>query len=121
ICEDLNMVSIEELATRQLDAYNQADLMAFADCYHSEVVVCNNQEESYRGRDELRERYRSMFEGWKFGAMVSKRIALGGHCIDLEHWWRVDPETSERNEGELLVRYSIREGLIGWVQFLRPD
>ena len=115
------MASIEELAKRQLAAYNEADLQAFAACYHPEVVVYNDHEESYRGCDELRARYRPMFEGWEFGATVSQRMSLGGHCIDFEHWWRVNPETGERTEGDLMVRYTEREGLIGWVQFLRPS
>ena len=116
-----SMPSIEELAARQLEAYNQADLAAFAAVYHPEVVVFNDNEESYRGREELRERYRGMFEHWKFGATVSKRMSMEPHCIDLEHWWRINPKTGVRTEGDIMVRYTIRDGLIGWVQFLRPE
>ena len=62
-----------------------------------------------------------MFETWSFGATVSQRIGTGPHCVDLEHWWRVDPSTNERSEGDLLVRYTLRDRLIGTVQFLKED
>ncbi len=108
-----------ELAARQLDAYNAGDLDAFCRCYHAEVEVWNDREPACRGIDAFRARYRDLFERWAFGATVSERVALGDHAVDLEHWWRVNPETGERTEGDLLVRYTVREGLIGVAQFLR--
>ena len=113
------MPNIEELAVRQLDAYNRGDLEAFAQCYHREVLVLHGEEPAFNGRDELRERYRVMFESWSFGATVSNRLVSGTHCVDLEHWWRVNPETNERSEGDLIVRYTLRDDLIGTVQFLK--
>lgn len=113
------MPTIEELAIRQLAAYNAADLEAFVACYHEDVLVLADDEESLRGRADFRQRYRSLFEGaWAFGAAVPQRLSVGAHCVDYETWWRVDPETSERSEGLVLVRYSERDGLIGVVQFL---
>ena len=44
---------------------------------------------------------------------------MGPHCVDYERWWRVDPDTGERSEGEGLVRYQERDGQIALVQFLR--
>ena len=113
------MSNIEELAARQLEAYNKADLEAFARCYHPEVSVLHGEEPAFNGRSELRERYREMFESWSFGATVSERMASGTHCVDLERWWRVDPRTNERTEGDLIVRYTLRDELIGTVQFLK--
>ena len=113
------MTRIEQLAQQQLDAYNASDLNAFVACYHSEVRVFNGDELSVEGVDAFRARYKSMFEGWQFGASVPKRIALATHCVDYEEWWRIDPETDERSEGKVLVRYEERDGLIGIVQFLR--
>lgn len=113
------MTSIETLAARQLEAYNQADLEAFAACYHPDVVVLVGEEVDYSGRDTLRERYRPMFEDWSFGATVENRLSSAGHCVDLEHWWRTPPGGGERSEGVLVVRYTIRDGLIGTVQFLK--
>ena len=43
---------------------------------------------------------------------------LNTHCVDDELWWRIDPESGERSEGRVLVRYHERDGLIGTVQFL---
>ena len=44
---------------------------------------------------------------------------MGDHCVDLEHWWRIDPETGERSEGSILVHYTLRDDLIGTVRFMR--
>jgi len=115
------MTTIRELAAQQLDAYNAADLDAFAACYHPDVTVYQGEEQQFQGRETLRERYRTMFEEWSFGATVSKRLDMGAHCIDLEHWWRVDPANNKRSEGDLLVRYTMRDNLIGIVQFLKND
>ena len=112
------MPSIEELASMQLAAYNAADLEAFVACYHKDILVLTGDEESLRGRADFRERYRSLFEGWNFGAAVPQRLGVAEHCVDYETWWRIDPETGDRSEGVVLVRYSLRDDLIGVVQFL---
>ena len=113
------MTPIEALAQRQLDAYNRADLDAFVSCYHPDVCVLHGNEETIHGIDALRRRYQSLFSEWQFGASVPQRMALNTHCIDYETWWRVDPRSGERSEGQILVRYEERDGLIGTVQFLR--
>lgn len=112
------MADIAELAARQLDAYNAADLDAFVACYHEDVRVLDGEEETLRGREAFRERYRGLFELYSFGAEVPRRVHLGPHCIDYETWWRIDPDSEERSEGVVLVRYVERDGLIGQVQFL---
>ena len=112
------MTDIAELAARQLAAYNAADLEAFVACYHEDVRVLRGEEESLRGREALRERYRGLFEDWSFGAEVPQRLHLGQHCVDYETWWRIAPDSDERMEGAVLVRYMERDGLIGLVQFL---
>jgi hypothetical protein len=112
------MTTIARLAEKQLDAYNQSDLDAFVACYHPDVRVWNGDEQSIAGIDEFRERYQDLFSEWQFGATVPQRISLSTHCVDLEEWWRIDPETGERSEGQILVRYEERDGLIGTVQFL---
>ena len=112
------MTSVEQLASKQLEAYNRSDLEAFVGCYHPAVRVFDGEDQSIDGIDAFRERYRSLFEGWEFGAAVPQRVHLGRHCIDYETWWRVDPSTGERTEGSVLVRYEERDGLIGLVQFL---
>jgi hypothetical protein len=112
------MADISELAARQLLAYNASDLDAFVACYHEDVQVLDGEEETLRGRDAFRARYRGLFEDWSFGAEVPRRLHLGSHCVDYEIWWRVAPDSGERSEGTVLVRYMERDGLIGLVQFL---
>ncbi|MCB9778565.1 MAG: nuclear transport factor 2 family protein [Alphaproteobacteria bacterium] len=113
--------TIEALAARQLAAYNAGDLDAFVACYHPDVAVFEGEEQTVAGRAELRERYADLFAAGGFGASVPQRLAAGPHCVDLERWWRVRADTGERREGELLVRYTARDGFIGTVQFLFPD
>ena len=113
------MSAIVTLAARQLEAYNASDLDAFCACYHAEVEVWNDREPAFSGLVDFRERYRDLFERWTFGGEVPERLSMGDHAIDLEHWWRVNPDTGERTEGDLLVRYTLRDDLIGVVQFLR--
>lgn len=114
------MPAIADLAARQLAAYNAADLDAFCDCYHSDVRVFDDLDEQSPGLEAFRERYRDLFERWRFGAEVSQRLVLGEHAVDLERWWRTDPDDGTRHEGEILVRYTLRADRIGVVQFLKP-
>ena len=113
------MVSIAALAQAQLDAYNAGDLDAFCACYHADVQVFDDLSESLRGAAAFRERYRALFEAGHFGASVSARLVSGAHCVDEERWWRVDPISGARREGQLLVRYTLRDEKIAVVQFLR--
>ena len=113
------MSQITDLARRQLVAYNASDLEAFVACYHPEVAVTEGGEVVCEGRDAMRERYRRLFETFEFGGEVPQRLDVGDHCVDLEHWWRVDPETGERSEGSILVHYTLRDDLIGAVRFIR--
>jgi hypothetical protein len=111
-------VSISALAARQLDAYNAGDLDAFVACYHPDVVVREGEEITVEGRAAFRERYADLFARGGFGADVPGRLTEGRNCVDLERWWRLDPESGDRSEGLILVRYAERDGLIGEVQFL---
>ena len=113
------MALVSELAQRQLDAYNLSDLDAFCACYHPDVVVLDDQKETVRGIEAFRARYVSLFEKWEFGAAVPARLAAGTHCVDHETWWRIDPESGQRSDGEILVRYTERDGKIAVVQFLK--
>ncbi len=117
------MSLISDLAARQLVAYNAADLDTFCDCYHPEVRVLGGPDgldEQPPGLDAFRDRYRDLFTRWRFGAEVSERLVLSEHAVDLERWWRIDPDRGERFEGEILVRYTLRDDRIGVVQFLKP-
>ena len=113
------MSEIEALAGRQLDAYNASDLGAFVDCYHGDVRVYEGEALICEGRAAFRERYRRLFETMAFGASVDQRLCVGDHCVDRETWWRVDPESGVRLQGEILVCYQALEGRIGTVRFLK--
>ena len=112
------MSKIIALAQAQLSAYNAADLDAFVGCYHPDVRVFSGEEQTIVGSEAFRERYRDLFVDWEFGATVSQQLSVENHCVDLEHWWRVDPQNQQRETGTILVRYTLREGRIGTVQFL---
>ena len=112
-------MSIDALAAAQLVAYNAADLDGFVDCYHPDVVVLDGQVETVSGLTAFRARYVSLFGSWQFGAEVPQRMVHNDQCFDYETWWRVDPSTGQRSEGTVVVRYVLRDGKIGTVQFFR--
>jgi hypothetical protein len=103
-----------KLAAKQLEAYNRGDLDGFCACYHADVRVFSGEEEKPSGIEAFRERYAEMFAKGGFNASVPTRVSSGKHCVDLEHWRRDDGKT-----GEVLVRYTEKDGLIGTVQFFR--
>lgn len=117
----MNEQTSASLAARQLEAYNRADLDAFCACYHDEVVVLSAQGEIVvSGIGPFRARYAGKFAAGGFGAAVPERISLGEHCVDRERYWATDPETGDRREGEVLVRYTVQDGRIAIVQFFHP-
>ena len=106
------------LAEKQLTAYNNHDLEAFAACYHPEVKVLNSDGKvTTKGHEAFRKNYQKMFERGNFSATVESRLQYKDHCVDLEHWHRF--RGKEELEGTVLVRYRLHEGLIGTVQFLK--
>ena len=113
------MSRIEALAQRQLDAYNASDLDHFAACYSEVVRVFEGEELLFEGREAFTARYQSLFARFEFGAEVEARFVLGDHCVDRERWWRIDPDTKERSEGEILVYYGLEDDTIGLVRFMR--
>ena len=108
---------ISTLVTAQLAAYNAGDLDAFLACYHPDVEVWEGAEKTVEGHEQFHARYEDLFNGSGFGASVPARLTDGRHCVDLEVWWRVDPESLKRTEGRILVRYTAQDGLIATVQF----
>jgi len=113
---------VATLATRQLAAYNEADLDAFVACYAPDVVVFDGDQEVIRGIEDFRARYAEMFADGNFGATVDARVECGEHLVEREAYWRGgDSDTGQRQQGELLVRYTARQGCIAVVQFLRRD
>ncbi|MBL8617782.1 MAG: nuclear transport factor 2 family protein [Deltaproteobacteria bacterium] len=113
-------MSAAALAEAQLAAYLVGDLDGFCACYADDVrVIGESGEVELEGMERFRARYASLFARGGYGATVNGRLFLAEHCVDLEHWWRVDPETGARFEGTALIRYSVVDGKIAVVQFLR--
>ncbi len=110
-------MTVDDLAARQLAAYNAHDLDAFVACYHPEVTVWMDGEVDVEGIESFRLRYATMFAQGGFGASVPKRIVHASHCVDLEIWWRLDANTGTRKEGTVLVHYTERDNLLYEVRF----
>ncbi len=109
------------LSRRQLDAYNRADLDAFAACYHPEIEVLDESGTvSQRGMEAFRARYATMFATFRdVHAEVDERLVLGPHVVERERWSRVHRDTGEKTSGLVLVRYTEVAGLIRYAEFLR--
>lgn len=109
------------LSRRQLAAYNERDLAAFAACFHPEVIVLSaDGTVVYRGIEAFRVAYGAMFSAHReVKATVAQRMVLGEHVVELEHWSRIHAETGTRTEGTVLVRYTERDGLLAIAEFLR--
>ena len=103
-----------ELAQRQLDAYNSADIDAFCACYAEDVVVLDaDGNATMTGLGEFRERYAALFARFKnVRAELVARLACGAHAVDHERWSRIDAATGEASSGEILARYTVKDGRI---------
>jgi hypothetical protein len=114
--------SVLALSQRQLAAYNRADIDAFCQCFHSDVVVMDHAgARSIEGIDAFRARYGAMFTSHReVFAEVTERVVLGAHVVELERWSRTAIDSGVRSEGTVIVRYTEQDGLIRWVEFLRP-
>ena len=111
---------VVQLAKRQLDAYNAADLDAFCACYHADVTVLDaDGVVTVRGIDAFRARYAGLFrEFTDVHAEVDARLVLGAHVVEREHWSRRNRTSNEVTRGSVLVRYTERDGSIAIAQFL---
>jgi hypothetical protein len=110
------------MSRRQLEAYNAADLDAFCACYHPEVRVLEaDGSVRTQGAEAFRARYAGLFADYRdVRAEVDGRLTLGPHVVEHERWTRTHRETGVRSAGEVLVRYTLRDGTIALVEFLLP-
>ena len=72
---------------RQLDAYNQRDITAFAPCFTTDVEAYELQSNTliFKGRKALKERYSSMFDvSPELKCTLLSRIVEGDITIDHE-------------------------------------
>ena len=106
-----------QLAQRQLDAYNCADLDTFCACYADDVEVYDLPAMTLvlKGRAALRERYGPYFATMKPQAVLtSPRLVLGTMAIDPEHVVRTDG-----SEAQAIALYHVDGDVIRRVWFIR--
>ena len=108
------MPSPEELAARQLEAYNNGDLEAFCACYAQDVVVelLVGDEEMFRGMTAFRARYSERFKNPDLHARLVNRIACGRVVVDQEEVTGLPGPTQH-----VIAIYEVADGLIRKVRF----
>ena len=113
---------IVRLSRAQLEAYNRADLDAFCACYAEDVTVLEpDGNVRLRGMADFRERYAGLFRDFVgVEAHVDARLVLGPHVVEHERWSRTEAATGRTTSGEVLVRYTERDGRIAIAEFLAP-
>lgn len=110
-----------ELARRQIEAYNRADLDAFCACYHPAVTVLDHTGAiTCAGMEAFRAGYQEMFGAClEVHAQVIDRVLLAPHVVEHERWSRVVRATGEVRSGVVLVRYTEQDERLRWVEFLK--
>jgi uncharacterized protein (TIGR02246 family) len=100
---------------RQVQAYNQRDVEAFAACYAQDAVFEDARANVLlRGRDEIRAKYAAFFEASPtLHVEIPTRIELGEYVIDEER-------VSGTPAGEIhaVVIYHVTEGAIDHVRLI---
>ena len=104
----------EEIAQRQLVAYNAHDLEGFLAVYSKDVKLYNFPNELIlEGIDQMRDRYATRFESANLYAEIVNRSVMGDYIIDQE---RVTGIGS--SEVDATVIFHVSEGLIDKVWFI---
>ena len=106
-----------ELIQRQLDAYNRQDIDAYVACYAPDVIVASlNGAITETGREALRARYAKAFAAFPENrARLVSRMAVGNTVIDHEDVSR----GPGKEQFEIIAIYTIKDGLIGRVDFAK--
>ncbi|MCA1031473.1 nuclear transport factor 2 family protein [Bacillus timonensis] len=108
----------EELAQKQLDAYNQQNIEAFISVYSEDVVVMEfpSNKVMFSGMNEFRNRYEQLFQNNPNQyAALKNRIVKGNVCID--HEWVTGRANGE--DTEAVAMYEVEDGLISKVWFIK--
>jgi uncharacterized protein (TIGR02246 family) len=100
----------------QLEAYNAQDLDALCACFAKDCVIGDlNGAVTQDGAGQIRERYEAMFAQYPQNkAHIVSRMAVGDVVIDHE---RIDRSPELRLEA--IAIYTVRDGLIARVDFVR--
>jgi uncharacterized protein (TIGR02246 family) len=107
-----------DVVQAQLEAYNAQDLEAFCACFAKDCVIADlNGAVTQEGLGQIRERYEGMFAQYQENkAHIVDRMAVGNVVIDHERIKR-SPELSL----EAIAIYTVRDGLISRVDFVRAS
>jgi putative hydrolase of HD superfamily len=106
------------LAEAQLAAYNARDLDAFAACFADDVEVYDFPGVlSLSGRDAFRTRFIERFKSEGLEAIAVHRTVVGNRVIDHERVWLDGRSNSAPID--LVVIYTVRDGLIARVDFIK--
>lgn len=111
--------AVTEPVIRQLEAYNNRNIDAFAMAFSDTVRVYRQPGVlTYQGRDELHKRYGQMFRNTPdLHCQLVNRIVSGNVVIDHE---RVQFDKNQARR-EAIAVYRIRNGEIVEVTFISPD
>ncbi len=111
---ELNQPTPEELAQRQLVAYNAKNLEGFLAVYSEDVKLYNFPNDIIlEGKDQMRARYATRFESPNLYAEIVNRSLMGDYVIDQERVRGIREEIVEAT-----VIYHVADGLIDKVWFI---
>ena len=111
-------MSPENIVIKQVVAYNSRNIEDFAACHHPEVELYSlgESEPFVRGREQLRNRYKDIFDGSpELHTEIVQRMIMGNTVIDKEI---VTGRAGVASQNFIAI-YQIAEGLIARVDFLR--
>src|SRR5262245_17672257 len=110
-------MSAAEVVTRQVDAYNAADLEGFLACYAPTVVIRSGEGVLLNdGLEALRASYGEWFGSLPgLHAEIVTRVEQGGWVVDEEH------VTADGLDMRALVAYRVRDGLIDHVVIMTDE
>lgn len=110
-------MSAAEVVTRQVEAYNAADLDGFLACYAASVVIRSGEGVVLNdGLDAMRATYQDWFGRLPgLRAEIVTRMEQGDWVVDEEH------VTAEGLDVRALVAYRVRDGLIDHVVIMTDE
>ena len=111
------MNTLEAIAQKQLDAYNNRDINAFMECYSEQCVVVDGAGNVLMdGKKAMRKRYELLFEeSPNLHCRLVSRIVLENYVLDEE---RVTGSRGSTEEKHVVAVYKVENGLIAHVRFL---
>ncbi|KAA0550029.1 steroid delta-isomerase [Bacillus sp. BGMRC 2118] len=112
------MYTPDQLAQKQLDAYNKQDIEAFVSIYADDIVVMDfpSNEITLQGKEEFRTRYHNLFlKNPNQHAELKYRLVKGNIVIDHEYvTGRVNG-----NNTEAIAMYEVDQHYIRKVWFVK--